>query len=182
MTSNRMNRKGQMEMIGLVIIVILITLGMLFLATFALNQDQTKKVFTREGLAYSTLSALMKTTTDECLGYSSLALGDRILEDCAQNKQLSTSLYRCGSPQVHSCQFFEEKVRSLLSQSLGKWNKHYEFRSSIVAAPGNEPVELLRISSDNVGCPIGKKDRDSANQPFQSNNVGLIESVLYICE
>ena len=174
--------KGQMEIIGLVIIVILITLGMLFLATFALKQDQTKKVFTREGLAYSTLSALVKTTTGECVGQSSLALGDRILEDCARNKQLSSSLYHCGNPPVHSCEFFEEKVRYLLRQSLGKWNKHYEFRSSIAAASGSEPKELLRIvSDDNAGCPISK-DRDSANQPFQSNDVGLIETVLYICE
>ena len=31
------NKKGQMEMVGLVVIVVLLTLGMLFLANFSLN-------------------------------------------------------------------------------------------------------------------------------------------------
>ncbi len=42
-------RKGQTELIGLVVIVIMITLGMLFLAKFALQEEPAKKIFTRKG-------------------------------------------------------------------------------------------------------------------------------------
>jgi uncharacterized membrane protein YqiK len=55
-----MRKRAQMEMIGLVVIVILITLGMLFMARFALKDEPAKKIFVRKGLAYSTMGALMK--------------------------------------------------------------------------------------------------------------------------
>ena len=45
----KLTKKGQMEVIGLVVIVILITLGMLFLATFAFKSDSQKKFSPEKG-------------------------------------------------------------------------------------------------------------------------------------
>ena len=79
-------RKGQMEAMGLVVIVILITLGMLFLAQFALKEAGEKKIFTRKGLAYSSMSAILKTTVNEECGQNQIPqIGKDILEDCAIN-------------------------------------------------------------------------------------------------
>src|SRR3989344_3433648 len=107
-----MNHKAQMEMIGLVVIVILITLGMLFMAQFAFKDQQEKKIFTRKGLAYSTVSAIMKTTVvdatcvEEYVGERTTAVGNDILEDCAVNKDTTPwgySQYKCNNK--HSCVF-----------------------------------------------------------------------------
>ncbi|MBI2151479.1 hypothetical protein HYU21_02000 [Candidatus Woesearchaeota archaeon] len=86
-------KKGQMEIMGLVVIVILITLGLLFLVYFSAKGEIEKKVFTRKGLALSTMSALMKTTVNpelQCttsIGNDQPQLGEDILEDCAEYYQ-----------------------------------------------------------------------------------------------
>ncbi len=180
-------KKGQMEMIGLVIIVILITLGMLFMAIFALKADPEKKIFTRKGLAYSTMSALMKTTiseTDCVSGYSGSdkpQFGKDIVEDCAANfdeKPGGYSQYRCSG--VHSCVFFEMKTTQLLNMTLGAWHKNYEFHSQLVRASETKPVVLLDVKGGS-GC--AKKDRDSSGLfPIQAGDAGLIENVLYLCD
>jgi len=91
----KLSKKAQMEMVGLVVIVILIALGMLFAAQFALKEDHSKKIFTRKGLSYSTVGALMKTTITEpgCSGKEGFGeapqLGKDLLEDCALNYQYS---------------------------------------------------------------------------------------------
>src|SRR3989344_7645978 len=114
--------RGQMEAVGLVVIVILIALGMLFMATFALKSDPQKKIFTRKGLAYSTMSALMKTTVSgEAACYSTYSLsqgapkiGGDVIEDCAKHRDVDTSIYQCISPisgkALHSCDFLGEMI------------------------------------------------------------------------
>ncbi len=178
------SRKGQMEAVGLVIIVILITLGMLFMAQFALKESPTKKIFTRKGLAYSTMSSLMKTTVaDNCvqnLRQDSLPqIGKDLLEDCALHADTMPdgySLYRCGGE--HSCAYVEERIGGLLNETLGTWHKKYEFVSDIIPFEG-KAIELLRIGE---GCPKNKERDSSGTFPIQVEGAGLVQSVLYVCE
>src|SRR3989338_6924595 len=99
----KLSVKGQMEAVGLVVIVILIALGMLFMAAFALKSEPHKKIFTRKGLAYSTMSALMKTTVSEEAACYSLRqgapkIGGDVIEDCAKYRDVDTSIYQCIGP------------------------------------------------------------------------------------
>jgi len=188
------NKQGQMEMIGLVVIVILITLGMLFMAQFALKEDPAKKVFTRKGLAYSTLSALMKTSAynEDCVNeYSGIRevpqLGKKILEDCALNYATKEpGLNACGASCIfscrekHSCVFLEEFIAETLEETLGKWGKSYELRS-VVLVPGTDfPPELILIKNKG-GCPKTKERDSSGSFPIHTP-MGLVESELYICD
>ncbi len=174
-------KKGQMEMMGLVIIVILITLGMLFLAQFALQDSGQKKIFTRKGLAYSTMSSLMKTTIpgSECglQNNEPLSLGQQILDDCALYQQAS-SRYSCNNQ--HSCQFLEDFIKEkLLAPTLGQWHKTYEFRSTVLGLDG-QPPELFSV---NLNACQSAKERDSSGIfPIALEGVGIVENVLYICE
>jgi hypothetical protein len=185
-------KKGQMEMVGLVVIVILITLGMLFMAKFALKEDTKKKVFTRKGLAYSAMGALMKTTVQEpgCssnyIGDVQPQLGKDILEDCANNHFSNPdgwSLYTCNGQ--HSCAFLETKIAELLNLTLGEWGKSYEFRSSLILQNEKEPVNLIGPITNKGGCPKWKgniKDRDSSGLFPLHTDAGLVESYIYICD
>ncbi len=182
-------KRAQMEMIGLVVIVILITIGMLFMAQFAFKEDKQKKIFTRELLAYSTMSALMKTTISD--PYCTTGYGGEtfpqvekdLLEDCADNwdtkDDCGDSLYQCGN--THSCCYLEQKSAELLNETLGKWGKRYELKSTLFKL-GDNPLgtSLIVVKNHPAGCPV-TLERDTSKPFFLNTNLGLVESVLYIC-
>src|SRR3989344_6904756 len=93
------SRKGQMEIIGLVIIVILISLGMLFLVRFQLTSESSKSQVSSERLPYSTMSSLMKVTITDpgCVpslpGNQLLSLERDLITDCAINLDDSPAGY-----------------------------------------------------------------------------------------
>lgn len=185
------NKKAQMEIIGLVVIVILITLGVLFLAIFALKEEPTKKVFTRKGLASSAMSSILKTTAspsagcvDEFIGLEDQPpLGERILEDCVlyyytyegdPPRRAGISQYSCDN--LHSCAFFNDTVWKLLNDTLGKWGKKYVFKSEVVDGLG-DVTKVVEVRRGN--CP---GTRDSSG-PFPISVAGsLVESRLYVCD
>ena len=180
-------KKGQMEMMGLVIIVILITLGILFMATFALKDDTQKKIFTRKGLASSTIDAVLKTTIGPEEGCGQPRLGQEILTDCARYYESylpdspeggGYSEYRCKN--MHSCAFFQKILsENLVAPTLDQWGKTYEFKFNLVSAGNSQ--ELLNYKRKQ-GCPA-EKERDSSGAfetPVQG--VGIIESQLFICD
>ena len=166
-------KKAQMELIGLVVIVILITLGMLFMTQFALKDEPEKKFFTRKEMAASTLTALMKTTTEECGGL--LEFGRVILEDCAANKYTG-GYYQIECQEMGSCEFLQEKFSTLLAETLGEWRKTYEFES-VVVARGKKDGNLIPI---NEGKCAGKES-DSYSF-FLPTSAGNVENVLYVCD
>lgn len=195
-------KKGQMEIVGLVIIVILISLGMLFAARFALKEPAQQKTFNRVGLAKSAMTALMKTTIDpsaECAtGYVGVVkpqIERDLLEDCAKNIQTAPengpSLYRCKwlyeekylSPLVqvgeglHSCVFVEAMIAKLLQETLGKWNPNYEFSSRLLETSGSTTIS--GPIKHGRGC---QGERDTSGVYPISTEAGLIENVLYLCD
>ena len=174
-------KKGQMEVIGLVVIVILISLGLLFMAQFALKSDPKKKVFVRKGLAYSTMSAMMKLDIN-CTDYNDnyrvkpLKLQGDLLQDCTENFGYYDSKYQCNGQ--HSCDYVNETITYLLNETLGRWNKHYEFKSSLLS--GIKPEIILQIKDgEGKGCPL---ERDTSGLFPLNTGVGLIENVLYLCD
>ncbi|MBR9683600.1 hypothetical protein GOV03_03600 [Candidatus Woesearchaeota archaeon] len=173
-------KRGQMEMIGLVVIVILITLGMLFMAQFALKDDPTKKIFVRKGLAYSTMGALMKTSVacddrGDDFGEKFVRMTE-LMKDCAEYYG-EPSGYMCDNKQ--SCEFLQELIGDLLTDTLGTWQKHYEFKSSLLGF-GDSSETLIEFSDeDEKGC---KDERDTSGLFPINSDAGLIENILYLCD
>ena len=181
-------KRGQMEMIGLVVIVILITLGMLFMATFAFKKDPKKKIFVRKGLAYGTMGALMKTNVECEVPPGSTpyeeqpTIGMDLIEDCAVNhgSYLHYSKFRCNGQ--HTCDFLDGLISDLLNKTLGKWNKHYEFSSKLLGE--EEPLIEIKDnrSGKEIGCLRRPVDVDSS-EPFPiPTDAGLVENILYLCD
>jgi len=172
----KLNKKAQMEMIGLVVIVILITLGMLFLAQFALKEKPDKKVFTRKGLAYSSMSAVLKTTV-ECGG--PVQIGEKLIEACAVSKGTAGQSQLSCLAGRDSCRFVEEIIKELLKSTLGAWGKRYEFTSKLLIPNQADPEPLFSVS-EKGGCQLRERDT-SGLFPIKTDE-GLVENMLYICD
>lgn len=190
----KLSKTGQMEMIGLVVVVILITLGMLFMAKFALDDEPTKKIFVRKGLAYGAMGALMKTQADCEVPVwvepydEAPVIGEDLIEDCAENKYVDYNAvsypgFACvgnDDKGMHSCDFLEEVIWGMLNDTLGKWNKHYEFRSELVGFDETSDVLFGPIKDkDGQGCP---GERDTSGLFPINTDAGLVENILYVCD
>ena len=178
--------KGQIELIGLVVIVILITLGILFMAKFSLTDDSSnKKVIARELLAMSTMGALVKTSAF-CEHYDYygnpkkeyLEIQNELLEDCALYKN-TDSEYKCDNQ--HSCDFLKKLIGDLLNQTLGvgMLNKNYEFKSVLVQNKKEIPLIYL---TDEKGKGCRRKDVDSSKPYVLNTDAGNVLSVLKLCD
>lgn len=185
----KISKKAQAEMIGLVVIVVLISLGMLFMAQFAINDKPEKKIFTRKGLAYSTMSSIMKTEVSCYQGSGDpefLSIGKELIDDCAKNWESANSEFWCAPTRgaanngeyQHSCLFIQDMVFSMLDQTLGVWNKDYQFRTIFVT--GDEGSVIVEV--DNGGCATAKERDSSGLFPIYVKDAGLVENTLYLCD
>ena len=93
-------KKSQMEIMGLVIIVILITLGLFFVVRFIITKQpsEIKKSYTQTEIAANILNSLLKTTSKDCYGMDVTQL----LQDCAVYRDAETSQVKCENEQYRS--------------------------------------------------------------------------------
>jgi len=118
-----MKRKSQMELLGLAIIVILVSLGFLFVVRFVLLKpsDNLKKEYTYTEMASNELNAILKSTTDNCKGTDITEL----LQDCATIQRITCEDGR------NSCVYVNETIYNILNSTLTDWKKTYIFNVSI---------------------------------------------------
>ena len=115
-------KKAQTEIIGLVIIVILVILGITFVAKFMLSNEPVKykEEFTQSELASNMLNTFLQTTST-CESFSMTEL----LQDCVENKMIF-----CDTSEgtKDSCDYVEQEARTIFDATLEKWNMGYEFK------------------------------------------------------
>ncbi|MBU1705021.1 MAG: hypothetical protein KJ922_06680 [Nanoarchaeota archaeon] len=121
-----MKKKAQMELMGLAIVVILISIAMLFVIRFVVLQKpaEYKKEFTQSQLASNLLNTLLKTTNPDCHDLTFT----EVFQDCARNP--SSPSVQCN--RTHdSCRFLNESVRSILNKTLDDHFMLYEFSAKV---------------------------------------------------
>ncbi len=173
-------KKGQMEMIGLVVIVLLITIAFLFLMQFALSDDSDGRFFARKQLAVSTLTAITLTKVQGCLPKEQqlLEVEEGLLEDCANNPE-GGSDYLCNGK--YSCAFLQEDLLpQLLENSLGKLNQRYELTSVLVQDPKHPLIKILG-KGGKEGCS-GRKNIDTSGDFPLNAEAGLVNTILLVCD
>ena len=107
--------KGQMEIMGLVIIIILISLAILFVLQFIILRPQSdlRESFTHKEIAANTVNSMLDTTTD-C---RDMALS-QLLIDCTEGGYI-----QC--PTGNSCNHASNIINTILEGTLDQWNKEY---------------------------------------------------------
>ena len=132
------NKRSQMEIMGLVIIVILVAIGMLFAIQFLMKKPVGKETTAvkESTLAANFLNTMLSTTTD-CFGRNMREL----LQDCA----LTGGATNCFG--MSSCDYAADQLDVMLNTTLGKWNKEYYF--SITGAPD---VERISFGEECTTC------------------------------
>lgn len=113
----RTSKKAQMEVLGLAVIVILMSLGMLFIVKFVIldPSTNTKASYTHTQMASNTLNSLLKTTTP-CQGTDVTVL----LKDYVTSARIQCENGTSGEQ-------LEEIFDTVFNQTLDTWKKNYLF-------------------------------------------------------
>jgi len=151
--------KGQMEIMGLAVIVILVSAGILFAVNFIILKEPTdyKKEYTQTELASNIVNTLLRTNAPCNLEFREL------YQDCG--KAPGNPQVRCEG--VSSCKYINDTTSLILNQTLGKWNIGYEFTAG----------DIVNIGS----CP-GERKRKIFPIPLDPGGERVLSVTLDICE
>lgn len=169
-------KKSQMEIMGLVVIVILITLGMFFVVRFMITKQpsEIKKSYTRTEIAANILNSLLKTNAKDCYGMTTTQL----LQDCAVNKDTPTNQVKCENDQ-NSLEYVQIIIETIFNETLISWgNQSFDLKIYIDTNNNNVMDEEERIlQHTNQGCS-GEKE---AKQSYIPTDVGIMTINLEVC-
>lgn len=115
------NKKSQMEILGLAIVVVIILLAMFYVFKFISFQkpSQTRNDFVSLELASDTVNAFLKTTSRDC---SQLSMTE-LLQDCAEGTG-----FRCDDPaSSDSCKYMQSTADEIFGKTLRAWKIKYMF-------------------------------------------------------
>ena len=169
-----MRKKGQMEIIGLVFIVILVAIGMLFYVRFGAKTDTNiKKDFVQKELVTSSLNALIQSRTD---------CGNLKFEDMIKHLASNTRTVYCddyGLKTINPLEFLNETTTDIFNQTLSKWGKEY---SLVVRLSLSDDNNVFKISeSENFQKICSRKRKDSSLFFLPQEFQGKIYINLEIC-
>lgn len=164
-------RKGQMEIFGLVMIVILMTLGLLF-AVIVLTREPRQEVFrVKQSLeAANFLNTMLSTTAPDCNRRSMREL----LQDCAQVPVFDgrwTGASLCED-QMTTCERLNESMVQMLERSLGTWGRNYR-----LFMVGSDAVELVNLSRGRC-----EGEREGSTRPEVIRPKFTVNVTLWLCQ
>jgi hypothetical protein len=118
-----MNKRAQMEVFGLAMVVILIFIGMVFAMRFfqPRSTEDMKDTYTDEVIAQNMVTAIFNLNTTCALDMAELA------KDCRIRNQYEC---RIDGEYVKSCAYVNKTISNILENTLEKWKKPYEFSIS----------------------------------------------------
>lgn len=117
-------KKAQMEIMGLALVVILMSLGILFVIRFvALKpKSEIRESYTQTQTAQNILTSLLKTTT-QCRANIPYTISD-LLKSCARGQSLT-----CDDGN-DSCSYVNNTIKYILNRTLEEWSRKYALNIS----------------------------------------------------
>jgi hypothetical protein len=163
------HKKSQMEIMGLLVIIILLSVGMLFTVNYIINKKPStvEKKFAESQMASNILSAILKTSTPQNENdplYCSKVDFTELLQDCAK---FQTIMCNSGT----SCQYANKNIADMLNKTLGKYNKAYRLRAWKVGDEKNPvmKIENLNCNENNIGSDKLYSRREPKLSPVPLN-------------
>ena len=171
-----------MEIMGLVVIVILITLGMFFVVKFMITKQPSdvKQSYTRTEVAANILNTMLKTTAIDCYGMTVTQL----LQDCAVNHNIENSQALCDN-QKRSCAYTKEIIESIFEGTLVEWgNQNFDLKVKTqeenILHCTNEDC-LLSSDTDYDALKNACLGEKEAKQSYIPTNIGVMTINLEVC-
>lgn len=180
-------KKGQTEIFGLAIVVLLISVGFLFaIGFFAQKPSEIKKEFAQTEIGSNLLSSMLKVTVVDC---NNLEMTE-LIQDCAENPEEANQIDCDPTTQgtmgdEGSCQSIQALAVLIFSNTLDKWGyKNYQLRMQKISQAGLEyliqpdldPPNGIVISKGT--CSGAKKASPPYIIPAENSDVWV---VLYLC-
>jgi len=162
--------KSQMELMGLAIVVILLSIVFLFVIRFVVLREQSdvSKDFAESELAANFLNTLLDTHAPECADIKFSTL----FQDCA-----SSAPGRIECDGQYSCDYLRDQTSYLFERTFDEWKMQYYF---IAYADPNNPTDTL-IDDLTLGEEC-KGNRKVKIQPLPLEPPDNVYLALYICE
>ncbi len=155
------HRKGQMEIMGLAIIIILVSLGLLFAVQWMLKAPQQQVQRAKESVLAANFMNTMLGTTTYC--------NERSVRDLLQDCALTGGITKCGDQT--SCEYVQGIIQQMFDATFKQWNTKYHF-----AMTGATHVEQLNFGTQP--CP---GEREQKKHPLPVHPGFEITLTLEIC-
>lgn len=163
--------RAQMEIFGLVVIVILMSLGLLF-AVVVLTKDSTQEVSrVKKSLeAANFLNAMLGATAPNC----DRRLMRQLLQDCALGSVVDRQLQGVSlcEDDMPTCDKFKIVMSDMLNRSLGEWGRSYS-----LSFQGADTLELINLSSG-----VCRGEREASTRPEVVRPKFTVNVTLYLCQ
>lgn len=158
-----MKKKSQMEIMGIAIVVVIISLVLVFVINYAAHRKPTeyRKEYAGSQLATNVVKTLLSTTAVDCYDMTF----SELFQDCVEGSSVI-----CGDLDASdSCTFVQDRTSLILNDTLGKWAIEHEFK-----------IEWLDQNILINECPGKPKSKRTKPYPIQTD-IGTMTVLLYIC-
>jgi len=172
-----MEKKAQVEILGLVIVVILILLGLVFVIKYIILDPQTpiRQDFLKTQLAANMINSVLSTSTKDCYGTT---LKDLIIN--CYDKSGDQMICENGMP---SCRYLNTTLQDIFSETLDVWGKKYTF---LICEWDNDNEECELESEithlERVGCLDPSVTRIEEKQSPIPTDRGQLDIKISICD
>lgn len=145
--------RSQMEIFGLVIVVLLVSIGLLF-AVFVLTKPPAEEV------ARTTESIVAANFLNTMFSTSAIGCGKRTVRHLVQDCAISgVNAARCENG-LNTCEFAEKIIAHMLNTTLGRWGKDYQF-----SIDGPRSVERLSVRTGECRGEVQAASRPEKIRP-----------------
>lgn len=157
---HKLERKAQLEMIGLIVIVIIVIISLMIFTVYKISNPQkgTQRRYINKEIATNMLISMTKTSVNEC---HNLSLGE-LITDCARTFHSITCYEHT------SCKIANQTIFKILENTLVDWEVSFNFS-----------IENTEINFINYDCNA----KSTKVQGFEILPLypGQIEMILDIC-
>jgi len=163
MIKKHIDKKAQLEMIGLVIIVIIVITALMIYTIYKMSNppQNLPKRYMNKQLATNFLVSILHTSVKDCYN---LSLADLIV-DCANTfPSISCQDYR------GSCEVVNKTIFNILNQTLIDWGVSF-----------NLSIERTPIRFVNLGCDSRVTSKEQGFEILPLNSFENVEIILDIC-